>query len=862
MHLSLAHVATIVAIATVIITTVQAENIATATSSCVTDYLGTSTTLRFVPLAEIVECFRTTPMDPSIAYNLVEYAQYAYELHTVRAYARNASAVKARFEGLFDLFSPTTTSMATASFSAAATGISEFDFHVLLSNAFDAMQDYHFGLIPYHILGTTFLSRPFVFGSRYNTATSTQELFARSTSLVLEYWVRYFASQSVVIPNPLDTSFDFTGMVAAIRRVAQAQLTITSINGLDPIEQYMQQLWRVTSNMADDHCALNDLVDFNMNPTLIGVPPQYFLRSTSRVFAQASQGPNLTFFADRLYTYNSSLPSLDATSGAYYEDYTFSDGTTIRVPMLVDLRNTASVPSCSSSGLSTQDDYDEVRTDETATEALSGQPSSSSTATYVHLAPLLENAPTSLTLAMRQPRLHGEELYRMSPTDCPYSTDTAGSSSPRQASRRRRRMDPYLAYSDDTVNSLAHRVYSSRVINGYYVGVNRSSSLSAEQTSLMILRIKSFAGSSYSATLSSFVDCINAVLLAAEGDRASNLLIDVRRNGGGYVQAQMVLLSILDYDTFQKFFVTRTYTSVSRYSGLSVVGIAPANGTFDNSSTMVYSVDVSSKILYNASQSPNPSLATGAYYDAIGLAFYADLLNGTSNKTEFLNNLTYSDDPVTRAWYYNVNGVAGIDGLTPEFSTPLRVSRALTFPSDWSGWRNVTLVTDGACGSACSMFESRLVDHLPRSSYTVTSVGFGGLVAGSRTGAVMQSSQFTGGSVLTMNCDASLFSNPNYDFVGRKTSSTTAPYYPITFRFTSWHWLSDPDNIDAPRQYVNHPVDHQRMEWDVTIEDVVLNVYGGNVIMRSAASDVFRGGSVVALVLITAQLLVLLDRML
>ncbi|CUG90164.1 Hypothetical protein, putative, partial [Bodo saltans] len=455
--LSVLVVVAIVTFAALPHTMVDAANIATTTSSCVSDYAGTSTSLRFIPLAELVECFRTTPMDAAIAYNLIEYAQYAYELHTLRKYAYNASDVKARFEGLFDLFSTSTTSMATASFSTAAIGISEFDFHVILSNAFDAMQDYHFGVIPYHVLGTTYLSRPFVFASRYNSATTSQELFARRTSLVLEYWVSYFSRQSSVIPNPLDTSFDFSGMVASIRRVAQLQLTITSINGLDPIQQYMQQLWRVTSNMADDHSVFNDLIDMNMNPVVIGIPPQYFLRSTNLRTSSSSQGPNLGFFADRLYTYNTSLPSLDPVSGAYYEDYVFSDGTTIRIPLLLDLRNTASVPACSNSGVSA-----EGGSIDSATQLLP----SLATSQYVQRAPLTETPPKSITLAMRHPRLHGEDLYRIPPTQNPYTTQSTSSSQQQQInSRRRRRLDPYVVYNDDTVNSLAHRVYSSSVVN-------------------------------------------------------------------------------------------------------------------------------------------------------------------------------------------------------------------------------------------------------------------------------------------------------------------------------------------------------------------------------------------------------------
>lgn len=812
-------------------TTVLCNSIPTATSACVTQYMAPSFPLKLIPLAELVECFRTTPMDAATAYNLVEYAQYAYELHSLRGHAPHAEDIRRRIEGLFTLFDSTTTSAVTASFHADAHQLSEFDFHVILVNALNAMQDYHFGLIAYHLFGSSFLSRPFVFGCRWNTTSSSQELYIRAPSLSLDYWSYYFNGQSSVLANPLDgAAFDFNAMANAIRRAASKQLSIRSIAGLEPIQQYMLQLWRVSSNMADDHSVFNDLLDMNLNPLMMEMPPQYFLSSTSRKWTTTgTSGPSIAFLRSQLYVRNTSLPTLNAISGSYYEDFVLSDDSIIRVPLLVDLRNTASAPSCAA--------------ESAALSSNSKLPDTSlgSTVAQVNGSKLSLDHNALLTLATRQKRLRGEALYRVSPSHNPYADIVDDRETPSRRGRRRR-LDPYVAYSDVTANALAHRVYASGVIDGFYVGpnLNNNASVSTKEASLMILRIRSFAGQSFAATINDFVGCLNAVLSAAEGDRASNLLIDVRGNGGGYVQAQMILLSILDYDVFQKNYTTKTYVGVSRYPWVNVSATAPVNSTFRNETAMVYSANLSSKIAFNTSSATtaHETLSPGRYYDAVGLGFYLRTFNATYNRTDFLHNLTYEGDSIDSTWFYNALGASGTDYNVPDFTAPYPVGRALTWPASWSGWTNVTLVTDGACGSACSMFETRLSEHLPRSRYNVTSVGFGGLHGGgSSTGAVMQSSQFTGGSVLSMACNAALFKTGGYSFPGRiSTSANSGSYYPVTMRFNVWHWLSDPDDPDVPRQYVDHPVEHQIRLWDVTIEDVVNVVYGGNVAMRASAA--------------------------
>jgi hypothetical protein len=556
-----------------------------------------------------------------------------------------------------------------------------------------------------------------------------------------------------------------------------------------PAMDWATKVMRNSFPLDDDGAAFNWGLEENFVASVLNQPPSLM---------DPSLTPGAPSPWNRFHTKYASPMVIDGNS-LYRDVYELDDGSKIVAPVVVEVRNTAR-PHTQCSGMA-----DPVDT-AAAVGGVSGR------------------AVRDPVVAMAQRTVErAEDDYRSVVRD------------------KKRRLDgAYVSVSEE--GSFArHRVYGSPLVNVYLVPRPNASKV-------LYFRVFGFAmGASYADDQTSLTEAIDAAV-SVTTDNMTTMVFDVFGNGGGYVALEEIFMAAINFSAFGPLGeVVSTVTPKGRVETYMRV---------QNRTSKAYRTDISSKTTFGvaAGSFVNSNLAAAEYGREIGSKFVDSMMNVTQDATT--GNRTYSYTTITsltNRFWYDAQGPAGSDYLTNLFENIQFIfSRPLDL-SPWRKMRNITIISNGFCASACSMFTSRLL-QLP-AEYRVKTFTFGGVTA--VAGGAVEMSQTCGGSVRRMSCPGDAIrqvpaGDADFKFPGRPdfalVDTSLDNYYPAEITYNEYHWYTHRSDA-VPRQYQAAPGANKIKIWQPNLEQRFSEVFSYTP-PASSASQAFSFGAAFFLIVV------------
>lgn len=289
-----------------------------------------------------------------------------------------------------------------------------------------------------------------------------------------------------------------------------------------------------------------------------------------------------------------------------------------------------------------------------------------------------------------------------------------------------------------------------------------------------VLKLTTFAPKDVNDTLL----VINSLITDAQFNRGSKLIVDVANNGGGIICLSDLLLALL----------------VPEWGSLQ-----PSQGP-----TVPYG-------LYDYKQSKT-ALALRSH-QATNQAFtsYQNYLN-PQTELPFTNpDHFYSPILRTRAgrssnYTQQAYFPAGCVGYPGAYFQPIQYY-----------FKNITVLTDGACGSACALFASQL-----QSEKLARVVSFGGPEAAETNPTPLSTASFAGGNVLEYNT-VSLYVFLNGLSGDKNLPPMMSSSAASRFNFNEYYEL---DNLNTPREYLKRPAVQHINYWAPFYNDIPTTTLG------------------------------------
>jgi hypothetical protein len=300
-------------------------------------------------------------------------------------------------------------------------------------------------------------------------------------------------------------------------------------------------------------------------------------------------------------------------------------------------------------------------------------------------------------------------------------------------------------------------------------------------------------------------------------------------------------MAIINYSAFgQTRVVTNTTTPLGRMDTYSRI---------IERTVKAYRTDISSKTTFGAASGSfvNTHLGASVYGTDIGPRFMDDRMNQTQDAASGNRTYSYASQvSLTNRFWYDAQGPSGSDYLTRLFENVQVTFRTAIDVPPWRTIRNISILSNGFCVSACSMFTTRL-KQLP-AEYKVTSYTFGGIFGSVEDGAV-EVSQTCGGSVKQMQCPGSAIRQAPavqspYKFPGRPDfaviNASLDNYFPVGMTYNEYHWHARRSDT-TPRQYLNQPGDIKIKLWNPTLEQRFAGVFANHQLASAASHSVSLG---------------------
>ena len=665
------------------------------------------------------------------------------------------------------------------SFTPAASGISELDFLYIITNAFDSAHDLHFQFKTPSLFGSSRIPPPILLNSRYNTTTSQQELYIAGFSAVVDLMYTWFTTQSTYEVMP-SYQFSFTTFGNQVGRAISRKATVTKINGISAMD-WASRYMRDSFPWEDDGASFNWALMENFLTPVLHAP-------------SAVMNPALTGSTAPWAQYKVKYPSgmVVNTSNLYRDVYELDDGTVIIVPVVVDVSDNQNPDtSCVNTVPPVSQKVD---------SAVSyGKP-----------------APNLIVAETQRPLLGAEDGYRRLVHDLKAPN---------------RRQDMYVSYTEETPFTARTAIYRSNIMTVYSVPRKNTSNY-------VYVRINGFAVTGdYVTDATQFSNGLHAAMDTAQAVNTDTMAFDVTNNGGGFVALEELIMGVLNFSSFgSTYSVVETITSKNRHYRYAHL---------DKRNGKTYKADISSKIGFGAAAGAyvDPNLAASDYKLNIGSKWYDDAYNLTQVASSGNITINYATDPtLSHHGWYGASGPSGSDYLTGLFeNTQFYFDSDVTFDytGPWKGIRNITVISNGFCASACSMFTTRVGKLMP-AGYSVRSVTYGGVVS---NGNGVQVSQTCGGSVKKMSCPPNVIrevpaTSSNYLFPGRAdfavVDGSLNNYFPMEITYNEYHWYTTRAD-STPRQYQAISGDATLKLWQPNLEQRFVAVYPDTVISSSAA---------------------------
>jgi hypothetical protein len=650
--------------------------------------------------------------------------------------------------------------------------VSEFEFLSRASNALVTAHDLHLVFVPPPLYSGSFTYRPYNFAVRLNAA-GKQELY-------ISEWNRLWTStraQLLLTQTVFPSWWNLAEFEASVNDAIQTGAAITAINGLDPITQWFPSI-KDAFLYEDAGAAFNQGLGYNFMFPLQFLPPELAgFTHQGQTFCNSASTPCDRDPSTELLKFDNGK-SFSSVKLVYITPYLNAPG-----------ECTAYSEEFSASLPYLKKGADEGRRNE---------------------GDLLGT--TNPYWALRQ----NKQLIAKSMFPTPPPKEGSKPDEPQRIveSRRMTNRGPTPAQIGRQLKSILNdtiRTYMSN--NG----------------DLAILEILSFSPDAgvTEASVNELNDACVELLSRAVSSKTSKLLIDVTGNGGGYIFIMDVLLKLLFRGVYHTEPSSETFKTpfgqdleVSYWPSLKAASFP------------TFSTPVNRKLL------SAESTAGGSFTwsSVLGPMWYGGLLNLTYSTTGHLNSYPTTKavlDETANPWYYRYRSTTA-DFAAPYFMTPNSASFGQTQSeleaAAVNPFTDVTILSDGRCGSACSMLQSRLSQFFPGTTFntrTLRVVTYGGWKDASNP--AMEVSQFCGGSVVQVSCIANSRNLSYNSYPGAVSkSSSSSVYYPIDVTTNVWHFYQDP-TVDVrqnkPRQMQSFKGDSHLWMWEPTLDQKVAQLY-------------------------------------
>lgn len=786
-------------------------NHVTIESPCFGGFInGSDGGLFFRQLGAVLDCYKSVPMNATTAFAVAEYAQYAWELYSLRhdVPSRFGNAGQ-RFASLLELFNDT-----------SATGpkgfvhpISEVEFYALVTYVFSSVRDFHFVFTPPPLFRSGLTVHPFLLSSRLHNVTGQQLLFFKAfASTWAQEASAHLRARPNLFPGGLDAIDTMEAQIAAAieEQAADTNIGILTVNDVPAIEWAMQ----ITEGFgsADPHASFNNMLDNNFRVPIAFLSP-YTLGIHKADFNAKLPTPIVATTAPAA----ANLETLN-------DIFVMTNGRVVVIPRLVRTFVNGVDPQCG--GIAEEDDEGARSAGEVKRERALRE-----------------------WIAMSQQRgavsIEADGLLSdwsaVTPAATPAAATSSDSTSEQRESRRRRRLERRQQLLSERVavsatpEQVRHTVASNSLFSAQIVP-----SAAEGRPGFTWLKVGTFFPQDVQmsfAYINSVVSTVQRIADTAAAVGATNLVIDLTNNGGGYIALAEALLRVL-FPQFQ--FSASIASRRNPVSGENDVVLQ--SNDLEEQDRMPMMTPVTRRGAFGSTRGRTPDPPTGNIRSAahfrrrIGRQWFDDPMteahNYTANATYFAYTNSTPDDLIWWVQGQRPSGYSRAANKDADLVPPyIDLVLPLTMQRLPRRFANVTLISDGQCGSACAMFEYRIRKWVSN----VRSVTVGGVKARDTPQTRPQMQQFCGGRVLSLSCPPDpkrrvLAPQSDFPFPGRRDMFAARSFVSVDMNYNFYHLVADatvaPEN-SVPVQSLDSPADQHWWVWDLTFDEAVQRLFPG-----------------------------------